>query len=72
MSRKHKSNGNGNGQEKVVPKRNYNNIIITAKTPNQKKLMAAIKSNIITIVHGCCLRKPLPLLEGRNETLNQP
>ena len=60
--RKHKSNGNGQGngqgssqgQGGVVPKRNYKNIIITAKTSNQKKLLASIKSNIITIVYGCC------------------
>lgn len=51
-----KNKNNGNGQEK-----NYNNngkkkikpqIIITARSPNQKLLLKSIKENIITIVQG--------------------
>ena len=50
MSKK-KQNGNGNNLNNSI-KSKTKSISITAKTPNQKKLLKSIKENIVTIVAG--------------------
>ena len=66
MSRKKKNgNGNGNGKQSEVEEVKKvrtvkdtssfalkKNIVITARTENQKKLLKSIRDNIVTIVHG--------------------
>lgn len=49
MPRKKK---NGNGIERKKSKSNRANILVTARTPNQKIFLQSIKNNLVTIVQG--------------------